>query len=177
MASRDSSGVEVLGEGRYLRLVRRDTFEFVERVNATGVVCITAVTDAGRVLLVEQYRPPIQRRTIELVAGLVGDEGAEDSLAAARRELLEETGYTARHWEPILTGPSAGGMASGLIDFYHATGLEKIGPGGGVHDEDLTLHEIPLDEAFDWLMARDPAEHYIDAKIFLGLMHALRRRV
>ena len=87
---------EVIYEGKHVRLVRRGEWEYVTRKNVTGIVGIVAVTDEGKLLLVEQPRPPLNRNVIELPAGLAGDvagQEGEELANAARRELLEETGY------------------------------------------------------------------------------------
>ena len=84
-------------EGRYLSLRERDGWEFASRSNASSVVVLVAVTPAEEIVLVEQYRKPVEARVIELPAGLVGDLGDPDEpiLDAAARELEEETGYAA----------------------------------------------------------------------------------
>ena len=86
-----------LYEGDWLRLVRIDHWESCERTHGQGMaVIIIAVTPADEVLFVEQFRVPLGARTIEMPAGLVGDDHAQDTLEdAARRELIEETGETA----------------------------------------------------------------------------------
>ena len=86
----------LLAEGKYLRLVAQSGWEWVERVNASGAAVIAAVTGDERLVLVEQYRIPMQCRVLDLPAGLVGDDPAaagEAMIDAARRELFEETGY------------------------------------------------------------------------------------
>src|SRR3982750_1497292 len=87
---------ETLCNGQWLRLKRRGRWEFAERVNAGGGVIIVAVTPEDRLLLVEQYRAAIDSKTIEMPAGLVGDlahAADEHAVEAAKRELLEGTGY------------------------------------------------------------------------------------
>ena len=87
--------LEILHQGHWLRLVKRGKWEAVERCHGGDgmAVIVIAVTPADEVLFVEQYRVPLQARTIEMPAGLVGDDHDDDSLeAAARRELIEETG-------------------------------------------------------------------------------------
>ncbi|MDA8975312.1 DNA mismatch repair protein MutT, partial [Akkermansiaceae bacterium] len=77
-------------EGRYLSLREIDDWEFATRPNATSVVGVLAFTENNEIILVEQFRRPVQSRVMELCAGLVGDEPefAEESLAdTARREL------------------------------------------------------------------------------------------
>jgi len=99
-----------LHTGKFLALVKVGHWEFADRVNAAGAAVIIAVTTEQKVLLVEQYRTPVHARTIELPAGIIGDEpgSTDESIAeAARRELLEETGYTAENIEAVTTGPSS----------------------------------------------------------------------
>ena len=104
-------------------------------------VIIIAVTPDNDVLFVEQYRVPLHARTIEMPAGLVGDEHGQDTLVdAARRELIEETGWQADNVVVLLTGPTSSGMSSERIAFVRATGLTKVGPGGGVAGEVVADH-------------------------------------
>jgi ADP-ribose pyrophosphatase len=102
----------VLAEGKYLRFMQRAGWEYAERRGVTGIVGIVAVTDEGKLLLVEQYRLPLDKRVIELPAGLVGDEAGkerESLLAAANRELQEETGYHAGNLVLLASGPTSAG--------------------------------------------------------------------
>ena len=106
---------ETLHEGQYVRLVRENGWEFVERTIPTGIVLIVAVTEDDRVLLLEQFRPPVGRPTIELPAGLAGDipgHRDENMATAARRELLEETGYRATDMVCLTEGPPSPGISS-----------------------------------------------------------------
>jgi len=92
----------VLAKGKYLTLVDDRGWEYVTRTGVTGIVVIVAVTDDEKLLLVEQYRPAVRKRVIELPAGLVGDVDAhagETLHSAAGRELAEETGFAAREME------------------------------------------------------------------------------
>ena len=77
MAENEGDSKRVLAEGRHLRFVERNGWEFVERKNVTGVAILVALTDEGRVLIVEQWREPVGARVLELPAGLAGDEGEE----------------------------------------------------------------------------------------------------
>ena len=101
--------ITTLHTSKFLALIKEGHWEYVDRVNATGAALIAAVTPENKLLLVEQYRIPVHARTIELPAGIIGDEpgGADESNAeAARRELLEETGYAAGRIEAVTTGPA-----------------------------------------------------------------------
>jgi len=158
-------------EGRYLRMVVRGHWEYVERTHAQGMaVIIIAVTPEDRVLFVEQYRVPLQARTIEMPAGLVGDDHASDTLEeAARRELIEETGWQAGRVQVLLTGPTSSGMSGERIAFVRATQLTQVGAGGGVGGEDITVHAVPRAEAPAWLMAKAREGFEVDLKLWAGL--------
>jgi ADP-ribose pyrophosphatase len=161
-------------KGRYLGMKEHDRWEYAFRTNASGVIVLVPVTDAGELVLVEQYRVPVQSRVLELPAGLVGDSGNldEDFKIAAHRELLEETGYRADSLEQLMTSPSSPGMANEMITIYFASGLERVGPGGGDGSEDITVHHLPLGNAVEWLKAREAEGLMIDHKIFAGLFWA-----
>jgi len=167
--------METLCKGKFLNMVREGRWEFCERVNNTAAAMIFACTPEGRVLLVEEYRPPIAAQSICFPAGLVGDEGPEQATAAARRELLEETGYAAADMRYLFTGPSSPGLTSEVISFYLADGLVKEGPGGGVAGENIIVHEVPREEMDDWLMAQVAAGKSIDPRIYTGLYFLDRR--
>ncbi|HET6631329.1 MAG TPA: NUDIX hydrolase [Rhodanobacteraceae bacterium] len=163
---------ETLYQGRWLRLKRHDHWEYVERANAAGAVVIVAVTDAGALLVVEQRRVPIDRTTIELPAGLIGDLAAcgDEPLAeAATRELEEETGYRCACIEHLHSGPSSAGMSTEFIHFVRAVGLQRVGAGGGDDSEDITVHEVPLADVPAWLQARARAGLSVDPKLMTGL--------
>lgn len=165
-------GREVLFEGKYIRLIRQGTWEFTERVRATGVVMIVPVTLDNKVILVEQHRPAVKKQVIELPAGLVDDLehcSGESFENAAIRELLEETGYKAESMEFIMCGPHAAGSNTALIHFYKAIGLKKEAQGGGVGEEDITTHEVPLNEVQNWLQKKSNEGYLIDPKLYAGL--------
>jgi len=162
---------ELLYEGHWLRLVRRGHWESCERTNGEGMaVIIIAATPADEVLFVEQYRVPMGMRTIEMPAGLVGDDHAHDTLeAAARRELVEETGWEPASVEVLLVGPTSAGMSNERIAFVRARGLVKVGEGGGVDNEDITVHAVPRAQAPAWLMQKQREGYALDLKLWAGL--------
>jgi ADP-ribose pyrophosphatase len=162
---------EVAWEGKWLRMVRRGRWEYVERTNAGGVsVVIVAATPEGKLLFVEQSRVPLQRKTIEMPAGLVGDVDAKESLlVAAERELLEETGWRAGRIEYLMTGPSSGGMSTELMAFVRARELVREHAGGGDESEDILVHEVDIAEAPRWLAQKLAEGFAIDAKVWAGL--------
>jgi ADP-ribose pyrophosphatase len=157
--------------GRYLSLKEVDGWEYVTRPNAHAVAVLAAVTPAREIVLVEQFRKPVNARVIELPAGLVGDQGDPDEpiLEAAGRELIEETGFEAESLELMMQCPTSSGMTDEIISFVMASGLKKVGPGGGDDSEDIETHVVPLDEADDWLESRRLAGSPLDPKIFTAL--------
>jgi ADP-ribose pyrophosphatase len=162
----------ILAETPYLRLIDRDGWFFVQRPNARDVVILIAVTPQGHLLLLEQFRPALDRWVIELPAGLVGDEpgkGAEPLLDAAGRELVEETGWQARSLTPLLSCASAPGLASETVTFVRARGLHKVGPGGGLAGEQIRVHEVPLGEANSWIAQRAAEGLLVSVQVYAGL--------
>ena len=158
--------------GRFLALVREGHWEYADRTNATAAAIILAVTEEQKLLLVEQYRIPVHARTIELPAGLIGDEpcGSKEAHAdAARRELLEETGYQAEDIEALTRGASSAGLASETVTLFPATKLRRLGAGGGVAHENITVHEVPLRDVHDWLESKAKSGLLIDPKVYAGL--------
>ena len=129
------------------------------------------MTTEQKVLLVEQYRTPVHARTIELPAGIIGDEpgSTDESIAeAARRELLEETGYTAEHIEAVTTGPScSGNYMSERVTLFRALGLRRVGKdGGGVANEnDRGSAKSSLTEIVNWLATKAKTGVLIDPKL------------
>jgi ADP-ribose pyrophosphatase len=163
---------EILCTGKYLQFVRSDGWEYVRRMNISGIVGIAAVTDDERLLMVEQFRIPVAKRVIELPAGLSGDTPEskhEDLKEAAKRELLEETGYDASELTFVCEGPPTAGDSHEIITIFIAKGLKKIHDGGGDDTEEIQVHAIPLDEVHSWLEDQRSQGKLIDLRIYTGL--------
>lgn len=166
---------EILFETRWISVRREGHWDYIQRPNSKAAVGILAITPDDEILLVEQFRIPLQRRVIEIPAGLVGDEEefrGEDLVETARRELLEETGYTAKSVTLLLSSPTSSGMTSEITHIYQASGLTRTGEGGGVGNEDILLHPVPLAEVRAWLQQKESEGLLIDSKILSALWSA-----
>lgn len=166
--------LETLGQGKFLRLVRDGCWEYVTRTTARAGVGVVAVTPEGQVVLVRQHRVPVGGDVVELPAGLVGDtDGARDepALEAARRELLEETGYVSDDWTELGVGYSSPGQSDEAVVLCLARGVRRVGPGGGVDGEAITTLLAPLDGLVEWLAERRLA---YDIKLLAGVLLAQR---
>ncbi len=167
-----SESIEVLYEGRFLRLLKNGRWEYVQRVRARGAAFIVALTDAHEIVLVEQYRVPMQARVIELPAGIIGDEAefADEAVeAAALRELEEETGFRGAQIERLLSAPTAPGMAAEMLHLFLVTGLKRVHAGGGVDGENITVHVVSVDDIAEWLDAKTRLGTLIDTRVHAGL--------
>src|SRR5688572_13296836 len=161
-----------IAEGKRIRLVRRGNWEYATRKGTTGIVAVVAVTDDGKLVLVEQVRPPVGKSVIELPAGIAGDEAGheqEELADAARRELLEETGYDAADMTFLAEGVPSAGITDEVITLFRARGLKKTGKGEGDGSEQITLHEVAVHEVPRWLEDQRKAGRLVDLKVYSGL--------
>ncbi|HVE65618.1 MAG TPA: NUDIX hydrolase [Thermoanaerobaculia bacterium] len=163
---------EVLFEGEHLELRRRRGWEYVEHRVAKESVMVVALTADDRVVLVEEFRPAVDASVVCLPAGLVGDEGPEESESAARRELLEETGWEAEALELVGRGPGSAGQSSEIVAFYAARGVRRTGEQGERERVEIRVHVVPLADLVGWTRERESAGVLIDPKMWSGLFLA-----
>jgi ADP-ribose pyrophosphatase len=169
MRSEAQAEEETVWEGRFIAAKRRGRWEYVSRTRGIRAAVILAV-DEGHVILVEQYRVPLGCTCLELPAGLVGDDQAdEEEAAAAIRELEEETGYRAARMTELGCFYSSPGMVSEGFTLLRAEGIERVGEGGGVAGEDILVHRVKLGEVADFVAAKRAGGVGIDVKLLLLL--------
>ena len=160
---------KVVFKGKFLRVISKSGWEYAERTNASGAVCILAVTDDDELLLVEQYRIPVGNKTIELPAGLIGDEDADADQSpedSARRELVEEAGYEAKFMTKLVEVSSSPGMISERTILFKAAGLTKVSEGGVVKEESIKVHKVRIESLSRWLKMKQGEGYLLDAKVY-----------
>lgn len=163
---------ETLFETRWIRFHRRGHWDYVVRPHSDRCVGILAIDDEEHILLVEQFRIPIQRASIEIPAGIVGDEEeyrGESLAATAARELLEETGYRAGSIEELIVSPTSAGLTSEFVHLFLARELTREHGGGGTPGENITVHRVPLAGIREWLLDQQRLGKVVDCKIHAGL--------
>lgn len=163
---------EIMWQGRFVTAKRRGKWEYASRARGIRAAAIIAIDDEGCVLLVEQFRVPLGRVCLEIPAGLIGDDDGhenESAETAAIRELEEETGYTAAHMDNLGEFHSSPGMVSEAFTLLRARGLTKVGEGGGLPGEDITVHRVPLTELSQFVAQWRERGHAVDVRIALLL--------
>jgi ADP-ribose pyrophosphatase len=119
-----------------------------EYVRHPGAVMVIPLLDDGQLVLERQYRHPVGRSFIELPAGKI--DAGESLLACAQRELREETGYTARHWQHLGGFHNAIGYSDERLDVFLARGLTHEGAQADA-GEVLEIFTAPWLTVLDWI--------------------------
>lgn len=115
-------------------------------IEKNSFVLIIALTDKNEIVLERQYRDALQKETLEIVAGTM-EEGETDTLAAAKRELREETGYTAKYWQQIGMMEVSANQKNTVYVFV-ATGL-TAGETALDDDEEIEVIKIPINQVME----------------------------
>ena len=149
-------------EGKHVLVIERDGWEFVERKNGKEAVAVIALTDDEELILVEQYRRPVDARVIDLPAGLVGDDGENDPARTAAKELQEETGFIAGEVRFIAKCPTSPGITSEQVSFYRALRVH----GAAKPEEGIGVHLVPRARIAAWLREKSSL---IDVKVWTAL--------
>jgi ADP-ribose pyrophosphatase len=189
-ADREGTPVKVIGkktewQGKYLRSVlltysqpgetteaeKVRQWEAVERVGCDCIVGLVPFTEDGAVILIRQFRPPLNCFVVELPAGLC--EPGEQPQDAAKRELIEETGYSAGRLHFLAEGPLSSGISSEMLTVYLAEGLSYVGIGSRDETEDIEVLKVPLSHISEELEKMRNVGDCIDLKIY-GLIELAR---
>lgn len=167
---------EVMWEGRFITAKKRGRWEYVGRargIRAAAIIALDEDPDGTRhVILVSQYRVPLGRFSLEIPAGLIGDDEGkegEDATLAAARELEEETGYRAGTLEVLGEFYSSPGMVSECFTLLKATALERVSDGGGTEGENIIVHRVALRDLARFVAEWRRAGHAVDVRIAMLL--------
>lgn len=171
-----STSLQVVHDWGYSRLVTRtvnapngDAFSrtYVDSPGAVGVVALAA---DGTVVLVNQYRAPVDGFVLEIPAGM-RDIDEEPPLVTAQRELEEEVGYRATGWRELGSILSTAGVSNGVVQLFLATGLTSVGATPhGPEEETMDVLHVPFPEAIHMCMD----DRITDSKSVGGLLRAAR---
>lgn len=139
-------------------------------VRHPGSVATVALDEAGRVLLVRQWRPSVRAAEWELPAG-IRDEGGEPPQDTAERELREEAGVRADTWQPLLVLHTSPGFTDERVEIFLATGAREEGdPDREPAEAGMTTRWAPLHESVDAVLRGD----ITNALTVAGLLAASR---
>ena len=156
-------GDETLHDGKYLRMIRRNYigslgekayWEMVQRKNTNRIVAVAAITPERELVLEKIFRVPLGSYVIELPTGLADIMG-ESEEDAARRELLEETGFTVDEMKILLRGPFNVGLIEDEMALYYGTNARKIQEPQLENSEDIEVVRIPLQDVSRFLQREE----------------------
>ncbi len=154
-------------------------WEAVERINCHGIVAVVPVTTAGEILLVRQFRPVLNTFVIEFPAGL--NDRQETLVEAAKRELIEETGYTSEHVSYLAEGPISSGISTEILTVFLAKDARPAEPEVKrryplEETEHIEVIKSPFARIYEFLDDAREKGDCVDIKIF-GLLELARRRL
>ena len=146
--------------------------DIVRSPGAVGAVPLSFDAEGNpSVVLVEQYRPPYERRILEIPAGM-RDVADEPTIVTAQRELIEEVGLRAGHFEPLTEFYPSAGMTDAVLHLFLATDLEPVEQDlHGPEEQYMEVLHVPFEEA----LAMAERGEIVDAKTLIGLLLVARR--
>ncbi|CAA9502845.1 MAG: ADP-ribose pyrophosphatase [uncultured Sphingomonas sp.] len=160
---------EVMWSGKYVRVIKRGQWEYASRANDIRAVAVVAEYE-GKVVLVDQPRVPVGGRSVELPAGLIGDEDLNATVeSTAVKELEEETGFTAERIERLGEFHASPGMLAESFTLVRAHGLRRIGAGGGDEHEDINVHLVARPDIPAFLERKRAEGFAVDVKLLMFL--------
>jgi 8-oxo-dGTP pyrophosphatase MutT (NUDIX family) len=173
------TGSEMVYEGRVIKL-RRDRVSMPgggdavrEVIVHPGAVGIVAYDTQGRIMMVNQYRHPVNKRLWEIPAGLL-DEPGEPASAAAKRELAEEASLSADQWDTLIDPLASPGMTDEASRIFLARGITALAKDFAATDEEADMETawVPLDDAVFRVMQGD----ICNALTVMGILSAVYAR-
>ena len=170
----------VVYDGKILKLVLKDVLlpngktAKREVVAHSGGVGVIALTKDDEILLVKQFRSPYEKTVMEIPAGK--KEPGEDPLECGKRELLEETGFTAEEFIPLGELYPSPGYCGEIIHLFLAIGLNKSNQNLD-EDEFLTVLKIPFSEALDMVMSGEICDSKTMVAILKTALFKANRKV
>ncbi len=178
------TGRKTVYEGRYLRIVEKTVttgdgkthpWEAVERTNVhgSGAVVIVALTEDGELLFEKNWRSALESFVIQFPAGLTDVEG-ESEEDAARRELLEETGYAATTLIPILSSPLSAALTNTRAMHFFAPNVVYAGRTPSDDLEGIEVVRVPAGRADEFMLNLPPGVE-LDLRV-PGILWALRQK-
>jgi ADP-ribose pyrophosphatase len=137
-----------------------------EIIKHPGAVAIIAITDENKIVMVEQFRKPLDKIIVEIPAGKL--EKGEEPAVCARRELEEETGYDCSQLDLLVSFYTSPGFADEIVHVYIAKGLVKKENAAALdEDEFVNLEELTLDEALQYVKC----QKIYDAKTIFAVQY------
>ncbi len=175
---------KVIHEGRFVRIVekrvvnsngRHGTWEIVERTNihGNGAVVIVALTEEGELLFEKNWRAGTESHVIQFPAGLT-DLTGETEEDAAKRELLEETGYAASQVIPVMLSPLSAALTSTRAMHFFAPGARHVGKPTSTDLEAIEVIRVPLAKVDEFLLNL-PAGVELDLRV-PGILWVLKQK-
>jgi ADP-ribose pyrophosphatase len=174
---------EVAFEGKYLRFVRKHcrkgsreyVWETLERNNVygEGAVVVVALTGERELVLERNWRAALESYVVQFPAGLTDKEG-ESKEEAARRELLEETGYEAVELIPIVSVPLCPVLTATRATHFFAPGVRFVGRQRRDTAEEIEVVKVPVAEVDDYLLNL-PDDTALDLRV-PGILWTLERK-
>ena len=163
----DLPPADVMWAGKYVRVLKRDKWEYASRANDINAVVILAEYE-GKVILIDQPRVAPDCRCIELPAGLVGDTDPNATPeSTAIKELEEETGFTADRVERLGEFLASPGMLAEGFTLVRAHGVRKIGEGGGDENEDINVHLVAREDIPNFVEQKRAEGFGVDVKLLI----------
>lgn len=173
---------ECVFKGAFIEVIKRHydnaetgehgIWEMVQHTTRAKVVAVVAVTERNEVVLIKSYRIPMQQWVLEVPGGLADVEG-ESEQALARRELLEETGYTVKKLKKLASGPFDAGLVNDEITYYMGIDGRKVREQSLDDAEDIEVMTVPLSRLEAYLL-KPPRGLLIDVKMF-AILYWLKR--